>query len=355
MAAQPFVLAMEHEPGVAPLAVGDPPAGVAHEHRRVAAAVDEEERLLGPGLRLLQCLHQHVAEAAFEVPHTQVDDVDAWRGGAAGAVRQLEPGVAAATHVVDGLERGGCAAEHDGGAGVPGTHHREVAGGVAEPVLLLEREVMLLVDDEEPRTRERHEHRGARTHHHVRGAVARMRPRREPLAVGEPGVKRRHAAGEPRVKAGEELGGEADFGNEHERLAPASDDGLDEPQVHLRLAAAGDAIEHEGGECFERGLHCLHRVALLGIEHRAIAMTRRIRRGETVCGGRLHRLHRAALLGGNDLHPALLDECPQRPAPVPVHGRERGFRDAAGVDHDAEKVRLDRCTANPLGEGVRAG
>ena len=74
-----------------------------------------------------------------------------------------------------------------------------------------------------------------------------MRPRREPLAVGESGVKRGHPAGEPRVEPGEKLRGEADLRNEHERLTPSGDDGLDEPQVHLRLAAAGDAIEHERG------------------------------------------------------------------------------------------------------------
>ena len=79
-------------------------------------------------------------------------------------MRQVEPAVAAAPHVVDGLERGGRAAEHHRGAGVPGAHHREVARGVPEPVLLLEREVVLLVDDEEPRARERHEHRGAGAH-----------------------------------------------------------------------------------------------------------------------------------------------------------------------------------------------
>ena len=84
-----------------------------------------------------------------------------------------------------------------------------------------------------------------------------------------PGVKGRDAAGEPLAKAGEELRGEADLRNEHQHLAPAGDDGLDEPQVHLRLAAAGDAVEHEGGELPEARLDRFHRAALLGVEGRA--------------------------------------------------------------------------------------
>ena len=164
MAAHPPVLAVEHEVRVAPVAVRDPAAGKAHEPGRVAAPVDEQQRLLGPGLRLLQRLDEHVAETAVEGTCPQVDDVDAGRGGTARAVREVELAVAPAPHVLDGLQRRGGAAEHDRGAGVPGAHHREVARGVPEPVLLLEREIVLLVDDEETRPRERREHRGASTH-----------------------------------------------------------------------------------------------------------------------------------------------------------------------------------------------
>ena len=164
VAAHPPVLAVEHEVRVAPVAVRDPAAREAHEPGRVAAPVDEQERLLGPGLRLLQRVDEHVAQTVVEGPRAQVDDVDARRGGSAGAVRQFELAVAPAPDVLDGLQRRGGAAEHDRGAGVSGAHHREVARGVPEPVLLLEREVVLLVDDEESRARERHEHRGASTH-----------------------------------------------------------------------------------------------------------------------------------------------------------------------------------------------
>ena len=151
VAAQPVVLSVQHQVCVAPVAVRDPAAGEAHEPGRVAAPVDEQERLLGTGLRLLQRLDEHVGEAVVEGALAQVDDVDAGRGGAAGTVRQLEPAVAVSAHVVDGLQRRSGAPEHDRSPGVPGAHHREVARGVPEPVLLLEREVVLLVDDEQSR------------------------------------------------------------------------------------------------------------------------------------------------------------------------------------------------------------
>ena len=163
-------------------------------------------------------------------------------------MRQLKQAVSAAPDVVDRLQRRGRAAEDDRRPGVPGTHHREVARGVAEPVLLLEGEIVLLIHDEEPRPRQRREDCGAGADEHLSGAVARARPRREPLAVGESGVQRLHTAGQPRLEAGEQLRREADFGNEHERLAPTRDDFLDYPQVHLRLSAAGHAFEHEGTE-----------------------------------------------------------------------------------------------------------
>ena len=238
VATQPPVCVVEHEMRVAAPAVRDPAAGMAQQPGRVAAPVDEQERLLRAGLHLLDRFDEHVAQAVVEGPRAQVDDVDARRRGAAGAARQYEVVVSAAPDVVDRLQRRGRAAEDDRRSGVPGAHHREVARGVAEPVLLLEGEIVFLVDDEEPRPRQRREDRGAGADEHIRGAVARMRPRREPLAVGEPGVQHLHAAGQPRLEAGEQLRCEADFGNEHERLASARDDLLDHPQVHLRLSAA---------------------------------------------------------------------------------------------------------------------
>ena len=307
--AQPPVLTVEHEMRVAPHAFRDPAARMAHEQGRIAASIDEQQRLLRPGLRLLDRFDEHIAQAVVERTRPQIDDVDARRRCAAGAMRQLETAVATAPYVLERLERRGRAAENDRHPGIPSAHHREVARGVPKPVLLLEGEIVLLVDDEEPRARQRSEHRGARPHDHVRSAVAGVRPRREPFAVGEPGVKRLHTAGQPRVKAGEQLRREADLGNEHERLAPARDDLLDGPQVHLRLSAARHAFEHERAELPEVRLQRIHRALLIDVQDRPIAAADSVYR----VAGRLD--------------PAFRNQRPQRPAPVAMLGRERRFRD----------------------------
>ena len=109
------------------------------------------ERAFTSSIASMSTSHRPVVEG----PRAQVDDVDARRRGAAGAVRQLKQAVSAAPDVVDRLQRRGRAAEDDRRPGVPGAHHREVARGVAEPVLLLEGEIVLLIHDEEPRPRQR--------------------------------------------------------------------------------------------------------------------------------------------------------------------------------------------------------
>ena len=236
-----------------------------------------------------------------------------------------------------------------------------------------------------------------------------MRPRREPLAVGQSGVQRGHAARQPRAKAGEELRGESDLGNEHERLAPSGDHRLDEPQVHLGLAAAGDAVEHEGAEFPEVRLHRFHRTALLGVEDRAIGTVEAVgkvgpatllgvqNRAIGIAGPMESRglatlpvvqdpaIGTASLIGprgfatllgvqdraigtvgrigtvgpkwqvGDGLRPAFRDERPQRPAPVAVRGRELRIRDAPGVEHQAEQTALDGRASDPLGERLRSG
>ena len=81
VAAQPPVLAMEHQMRIAPLAIRDPAARMAYQPGRVPTPVDEQERLLRSGLRLLDRFDEHVAQAAVERPGPQIDHVDARRRG----------------------------------------------------------------------------------------------------------------------------------------------------------------------------------------------------------------------------------------------------------------------------------
>ena len=200
-------------------------------------------------------------------------------------------------------------------------------------------------------------------------------------------MQRGHPARQPLAKAGEELRGEADLGNEHEHLAPAGDDLLDEPQVHLRLATAGDAVEHEGTELPEVRLHLFHRATLLGVEGRAtgtvgvigkvgpatlpVVQNRAIRTAGCIglIGPALPivapdwtigTVRRIGMVGPkrrvrDDLRPTSCDQCSHRPAPVAVRGRELRIRDAASVEHETEETALDGRATDPLGERLCSG
>jgi hypothetical protein len=63
-----------------------------------------------------------------------------------------------------------------------GAIHREVAGVVAQSVLLLVRRVVLLVDDHELKLRQRREHGEPRAEHELRGTRRRLSPGDQPLA-----------------------------------------------------------------------------------------------------------------------------------------------------------------------------
>ena len=85
----------------------------------------------------------------------------------------------AADHVLQGLERGRRRAEHDGHAGALRAQDGEVARRIAEAALvLLERRVVFLVDDDDAEIGDRREHRRARAEHDARLAATRIGARR---------------------------------------------------------------------------------------------------------------------------------------------------------------------------------
>ena len=96
-------------------------------------------------------------------------------------------------------------------------------------------------------------------------------PGLEPRAVCERGVQRDDRRREPCAEARDELRRQRDLGHEHERAAARLEHALDEPQVDLGLAAAGDAVQEPGAEFPERCADLLDRGALVRGQHRARA------------------------------------------------------------------------------------
>ncbi len=63
------------------------------------------------------------------------------------------------------------------------------------------------------------------------------------LAVGQAAVLDGHAIAEPRAEGRRHAGRERDLGHEHEHAAARRQRALGQPQVELRLAAAGHAVQ----------------------------------------------------------------------------------------------------------------
>ncbi|MCY1399334.1 hypothetical protein D9M71_143860 [compost metagenome] len=125
---------------------------------------------------------------------------------------------------------------------------------------------MFLVDDDQPRILQRREQRGAGADDDVRLAVARRQPGVEPLAVGQRRMQQGDARVEAALEARQGLRTEVDLRDQHQRLAAGFQGLVDQLQVDLGLAAAGDAGQQIAAEAAETGFHRLERGALLGVE-----------------------------------------------------------------------------------------
>ena len=132
-------------------------------------------------------------------------------------------------------------------------------------VLLLVGPLMLLVEDDEPEALQGGEEGAAGANHHVVDAVAEGPPGTAVLGGGEAAVEHRHPAGEACLEPLNCLGREGylrDKDDSPPALLQAPGQGL---QVDLGLAAAGNALQKEGGPCFggQGGMQLLQRVGLM--------------------------------------------------------------------------------------------
>src|SRR5690349_6663132 len=114
-----------------------------------------------------------------------------------------------------------------------------------------------------------------------------------------------------------ELRCEADLRDEHECALPASERTLHDLQVHLGLAAAGDAVEYERAEFPKRIRDAFDGLVLFG---RQLWRKPPILRSVSARGGR--RVRRVDLPLPRD-GPSSLRERSGRDTPIFHHGRER--------------------------------
>ena len=157
--------------------------------------------------------------------------------------------VAAALRLVQRLERGRRRAEHDGDASPPRAPYGDIAPVVAHTVLLLERRIVFLVDDDETKPRHRREHGKPRPEHEIDTALRGPAPVASTHRGGKAAVQRDGPpAGQRRRDSLQELRGQIDFGNEQQRLATGCDATRRCCKVDLGLAAPRNAVQQKRGE-----------------------------------------------------------------------------------------------------------
>ena len=221
----------------------------AQQHWRVAAAVQEQQHLVARAQPLLhqqlQRARQHDAgtslllRLAAKVLH---DDLGQ-RAGAC-ALLQRQQLIDAATRLADGLQRRRRRTEHDGSALDLAARDRHLARVVARRAVLLERRLVLFVEDDEAEVLQRREQRRTRADCDARLALQQALPLAAALRVGEAAVQHRDI-GETRREATDRLRRQRDLGHEHDAGAAARADFFEDAKVDLGLAAAGDAVQQE--------------------------------------------------------------------------------------------------------------
>ena len=234
--------------GAAARALRAPAAVVAQQHRGVAAAVLEHQHLATVMQRGLDHVQGFRGQAGLQRALAHVHDPHRRWPRFAGAAAQTQVDVASGPCVVQGFQRGRGAAQQHRHAQCAGAHQGEVAGVVADPVLLLVAGVVFLVDHDQAGVGQRQEHRRAGANHHPCLPAPGRGPDPGTFAVGQARVQRMHRHAQPGAEAGQGLRGQADFRHQHQRLAAARQAIGDGLQVDLGLAAAGDAFEQERGE-----------------------------------------------------------------------------------------------------------
>ena len=219
---------------------------MAHQGRGKAAAVDEHQDLIAALEVFADQLGQRAGEAAFQWATADVEALEGWGLGIAGANGQAQVPVAALLHVVQALERWRRRAEDHRDLFQMAAVDREIPRVVAQTVLLFIGKVVFLIDDDQAGPRQRGEDRRAGTNNNGCVAVAGSDPGIQSLAIIQAGMENHHRCAEALLKAAQGLGGQADLRDQYQRLVAAEQAALNGLQIDLGLAAAGYPFQQPG-------------------------------------------------------------------------------------------------------------
>jgi len=239
------------------------------------APVQEQDRLFALTQPLVdpvdQFARQHVLALRVQHLPAHVHDPEGRHRPIVDALRHRIEHVAPRLRVPPRLQRRRRRAQHARRAQDRRAHHRHIAPVVHRRLALLEGRLVFLVDHDQPKVRQRREHRRTRAHHHPRLPQGHRHPRVETLARGQVAMPDDHLGaqvGQPRTQPPDRLGGQGDLGHQEDRRATLGDDLADERDVDLGLARARDSVEQVGLERLriEGSRHRSHRRRLFGVE-----------------------------------------------------------------------------------------
>ena len=244
VAHQPVIGAVVGEIHAAPGTFRHIAALGAQQLAAAAPAVEEQNALLPGGHILLQLLLQGTADdgavsAAQLLP--QVGQHHLRQRLAVVPLRQLQQVIVPLPRVVKRLHRGRGRAQKQprtlGGAAVFG----HVAGVVARRVFRLVRPFLLLVHNDQSQLVQRREHRRPGTQHDVRLAPAQPLVLVVPLRQAQSAVEQRHLVAEIGGEARHHLRRQGDLRHQDHHGLAHPQQLLRQPDIHHRLAAAGNA------------------------------------------------------------------------------------------------------------------
>ncbi len=224
-------------------------AGAAHHGKRVAAPVEQNQRLLAALQRRLGLLHQRsrkelVLARLLELA-AHVDQLHLGQRPVHHAVAQFDARVLALLRILPAFERRRRRAHHHHRAGQLGAHHGHVARVVARRLFLLVALVVLLVDQNQAQIRRGRKDRRARAHHNRRLAAANAPPLLAALLRRERGVQQRHRLPEGLIEQAGHLRRQPDLGNQQNRRQAAVERLLHRGKIDGRLSRTRYAIKQK--------------------------------------------------------------------------------------------------------------
>ena len=254
MAFEPAAESVLDQPGRAVRAFELEAAFPAERHRRIAATVQEQQRLLAAPERLGDRIDENRREPAPALGRicAHVDRGDGGKTGGLVADAKPDMAIAALLGVDQALDRGRGRAQHDGATAERAPHHSHVARLIGDALLLLVALVVLLIDNDEAEIGEGQEQGRARADHELRLVLGNRPP--------DAAAKRRRHAGmpfgwtraEPLLATGDELTGQRDLGHQHKHLLAAGERRGDRLEIDFGLARAGHAVEQAHAETVAR-------------------------------------------------------------------------------------------------------